>query len=437
MRSILSLCRRDGFGSARRRGVLFVMSFTLGGQLVGLLCAPILSRLYQPAAFGAFAVVSALVIVVGSASSLRLDAAIPLPASDDEARVTAYLALACSFLTCSILMLVLWMFGPQLASALAFSGEPKWLMSVPIVGLGFAWSMVLTQWMIRFQKYGRVGSRSFLQSATTAGAQTLAGGLGFLSNGLIIGLVVGQIVSTASLIGGARLFRRTEGKLSPWRILRRYRRFAVFSTPATILNTAAAQMSVVFIASWYGTSEAGLYGLAQRVVALPVVLVGAAASQVYLGELAQAARRDGYVDSSLFRRASLALLIPAALLVLVMVIAGPMLFQWVFGADWRQSGEFARALSIATAAQMVAAPLGGTLVVLEKQHVQAIWDAMRLMTMGASVYVVWILGGSSIAAVWTVSIVSFVAYVILWVSCLRALRSRMRQNAGIPTLPGA
>jgi len=191
-----------------------------------------------------------------------------------------------------------------------------------------------------------------------------------------------------------------------------------------MINTAAAQMSVVFIATWFGTSDAGLYGLAQRVVALPVVLVGAAASQVYLGEIAEAARRDGRVDASLFKRASIWLLGPAGLLVIVMVLFGPTLFQWVFGAEWRQSGYFAQALSVATAAQMVAAPLGGTLVVLEKQHVQAAWDALRLSAMGISVYLVSLVGGSSIAAVWAISAVSCAAYILLWASCLGALRSQ-------------
>lgn len=404
----------------RRRNVLLVMGGTFGGQLVGLICAPVLSRMYAPSAFGAFAVITALVIMVGSAAALRLDAAVPLPVSDDDARATAFAGIGCALATTSLCFLVLWVWGASLAEVLAYPGDPRGLLVVPPIAFGMACTMVLTQWMIRHKRYGRVGSRSFLQPAVTAGAQTALGGFGFLTNGLVLGFLAGQTISTASLCAGSGLFRRrASGR--PWSMVKRYWRFPVYSTPATVINTAAAQMSVVFIAAWYGATDAGFYGLAQRVVALPVVLIGAAASQVYLGEMAHDVRQRGGADATMFWRTTRWLLVPAGLLVVVMLVAGPLLFGWVFGAAWTGSGEFARAMSVATGAQMVAAPLGSTLVVLEKQHVQAIWDLGRLLVMGLAVFLVAATGGPAVAAVWALSGVSAVAYIVLWWSCRQAL----------------
>src|SRR6187431_1744880 len=77
------------------RGVAAIAAGTAGGQLLVLASAPILSRQYEPAAFGALAVFLAIALIVTSVGSLRYEIAIPLPRDD---RVAADLVVICAVL---------------------------------------------------------------------------------------------------------------------------------------------------------------------------------------------------------------------------------------------------------------------------------------------------------------------------------------------------
>src|SRR4051812_24674759 len=77
------------------RGVGAIAAGTAGGQLLVLASAPILSRQYQPAAFGALAVFLATALILTSIGSLRYEIAIPLPRED---RVAADLVVICAVL---------------------------------------------------------------------------------------------------------------------------------------------------------------------------------------------------------------------------------------------------------------------------------------------------------------------------------------------------
>ncbi len=57
--------------------------------------------------------------------------------------------------------------------------------------------------------------------------------------------------------------------------------FPLFSAGATILNHAATTLPPIMLAAFYTPQVTGLFGLAQRMISLPMVLVGAAVSQVF------------------------------------------------------------------------------------------------------------------------------------------------------------
>ena len=114
--------------------------------------------------------------------------------------------------------------------------------------------------------------------------------------------------------------------------------------------------------------------------------MGTAVSQVYFAELASVVRTDPARALGLFRRASVGLAAAAAILALVLVTAGPVLFTAVFGSEWRMSGRFAQGLALALAAQVVAVPLSQTLVALERQGLQLAWDSTRLVAVALAIW---------------------------------------------------
>jgi O-antigen/teichoic acid export membrane protein len=108
--------------------------------------------------------------------------------------------------------------------------------------------------------------------------------------------------------------------------------------------------------------------------------VGSAVSQALYPRLAVAspaqARRS-------VRQVMALLALPALVLMAVLLLAGPWLFAWVFGAPWREAGELARALAPYIAAHFVAAPLAVVTMAWQAQR----W-AFRLALVGQAAFVI-------------------------------------------------
>lgn len=404
--------------TASRRGILSIVGGTAIGQLAALVAAPVITRLYTPDDLGVYAVLAASVLTVGTVSSLRLDLAVPLPDGEREAYSLVGLGLATTVATAVVGTVAVAVLGDRAIAAFGFPDLMPWLWFVPSVAATFGMYLVLNQLAIRNRRYGAVARRNVLQQMVMIGSQVVAGAASIRPSGLFLGLGLAQTVGAASLTWRSGL-RRAEARaglrLAEIRsVARRYRRFPLLLAPSGLLNVLGLQLPVVLVAYWYGSESAGLLALSQRVLALPVTLVGTAIGQVYLGEVARKVRTDPAAARLLFRRSTLGLGAFAAALFIALATAGPWAFSGVFGQEWQLSGEFARALAAPLAAQVIAAPLSQTLIVLERLTFQVAWDSLRVVALSLAVTMAALRGAEPLTAVWVLGFASTVTYLMSW-----------------------
>ncbi|HEY8455817.1 MAG TPA: oligosaccharide flippase family protein [Actinopolymorphaceae bacterium] len=414
--------------STGRRGVLAVFAGTAIGQSLALAAAPLLSRIYSPHDLGILAIVTALASALTSLASLRLDMAVPLPESEAEARSLVATGLASSLVMAFLGTLVVAFAGAPIAELLGGPELRPWLWFVPPITSAMAAYLVLNQFAVRHRRYPAIGRRSVLSAASNVTVQLSTGALGLRPTGLLAGLAVGQATGAISLALGVR---RAAGSPpdTPWtpgrmcRTLATYRRFPLLLMPAGVLNSLGLAAPVLLIAAFYGSAVAGWFGLAQRVLALPVMLIGQAFAQVYQGELARDVRTHGGRGRRLFTGSSITLAAIAAVLCLPLVGFGPQLFEVVFGSRWTPSGEYARALALCLAAQLIVSPLQRTLVVFGRYGQKLAWDASRLALVSGSVAGAAVLGASPLTTVWILSISLALCYAAGWLMGRRVVTS--------------
>jgi O-antigen/teichoic acid export membrane protein len=410
-----------------QRGFLAILGGTAGGQLIGLLISPLLSRVYSPTDFGIFIVIFALSSTLGTIAALRFELAVPLAVSEGEAHSLVMLGFVCSAATAVVGSAVVLAFGERLTSFLHRPELMPWLRFVPLLAALLAVFMVLNQLAVRHRRYAAIGRRSLWQSGVMVTTQSATGLAGLQPGGLMLGMAVGQAAGVLSLLPGAGLGSPVGREARKWhsvkRALRRYRRFPLVLAPSGLINVLGLQLPVLVLAYAYGSEVAGWLGLAQRVVGIPVTILGTAIAQVYLGELAEM-RRGGFPRAaSLFDRTTRQLLLASAPIALVLLLLGPTAFTWVFGAPWRTSGEYAQALALGLAAQLVAAPLSQTLIAFQRPYLQLSWDLGRLVVAGGGVICCALAGGSPLIAVWTLSIALVASYLASWLLSRHVLRS--------------
>ncbi len=349
------------------RSVSILAGGTAAGQAVVVLASPLLTRLYSPEDFGVLAVYASLLAIIGVIASLRYQLAIPLPEKDEEAAHVTVLSLLVVLGMTLLTILVVAFFREPIAQAVNVPVLASYLWLLPLGLLLAGIYDVFNHWAIRIKAFPAIARTKLTQSLSMVGVQLGGFMLGPLA--LILGHVSGQAAGNTSL-GMLAIktkwdnFRsvKTTGVIQA---ATRYIRFPIFSTWGGAFNTAGTQLPPLLFAAFFSASAAGIYLLAQRVLAMPMHLIGKAIADVFFSSAADA-RRKGVLSqlvANVHEKLAQIAMPPA----LVLVLAGPDLFEMVFGPDWRQAGHFAQWMVPWIYLQFVTSPLSNLFSVLEKQ----------------------------------------------------------------------
>ena len=399
------------------RGVAIISASSGAGQLITLLAAPVLARLYSPEAFGSFAVLVSLAAIASTVGAMRLDSAIPLASTTDAmnlvktAAVTSVLVAACCI---PITALVDWQ---------GANYSPLWgLAVVPYIVWVTSMYSVLTSYSLRSRNYSAVARRNLLQQGGTAGGQLLVSWWLRSGFGLTLGLAIGRSLGVVSLLRESDLhFRQVKTGRSQADTLRRYWRFPLVFMPSALLNVGATQIPVLFVASRYGTEAAGNLSQAVMFAAVPAALLGGAVSSVVMAEIALRVRSGEVDQRSRYLRVSRALAPLAVAWFLVLVVVAPRALPVILGPEWTSSGAYAAALAVAVVGGLVASPLSVVFVLYERSVMNVGLDVSRVVVIVVLGMAVWSLGYGPVAAVLAMSIGMGVIYAATWFMGLRVV----------------
>ena len=362
------------------RSVSILAGGTALAQGLGILVAPILTRLYSPDQFGILATFAALLAIVSVVSTLRYEFAIPLPASDLEAAHVLGLSLLAVVLTALLTSVLLLFWGDTLAVQLGLPVMAPYLWLLPI-GILLAGSYeALIYWAIRLRAFPLIARTKFYQVFTLFAVQLAGFSLGSL--GLLLGHMAGHgagALSMVSLVARERWSLIRQLRLSELRRLAyRYRRFPLFSTWSGGFNTLSSHVPPLLLVALFNPAAAGLYALSHRVLAMPMSMVGQAVSDAFFSEAAEA-HRNGRLPGltlSIYEKLVQIAMPPAFLLMLI----GPELFALVFGPEWRMGGEFAQWMAPWLLFQFISSPLSLLFDVLERQPEEMIFQLTLLVS---------------------------------------------------------
>ena len=375
------------------QGFIKNASVLVGGtalsQLIGFAFMLILTRIYSPEEFGTYSVLLAIATPVGIVGCLRFEMAIMV--ADDESgekEAAALLSIVSAITITSISIIAL----PFLAKAgLLGDGVSQilyWQYLISVCIFLQAISLPMRMWALREKKYRLGATTEILQRTVQGGLQAVVpsiGGLG--AGGLVLGLLCGLCVK-ASLLGSVyiRTNKALSNRLKNLQLAAlKFRNFPIYQVPGTLLNSIAREWPVLIIAASFGEREAGLYFLANKVVGMPLSIVGRAVSDVYYQEAALLNRRGkkGVLEVKvIFLLATL--VIPV---LLVLGFLGPNLLGFLLGDQWMEVGVLVQCMLPLIGLRFVAAPLAKTFSVYQKQKAGLVWQICFLCASFAGLYI--------------------------------------------------
>lgn len=399
------------------RNVIVLAGGTAVAQGILILVSPILTRIYSPEDFGVWAVYTSIVSIVLVLASLRYEFAIPLPKREGDAFALLVLALGIVVVISLIFSAAVSILGEFFVDLLNVPVLGRYLWVFPLGLLGAGIYQVLNYWAIRENEFGLIARTRFTRSVGQVITQLVLGILQAGPLGLLLGHVVGQAGGSEVLIFSVLKRYWKSIRATSWdrvkQVAYRYRRFPLISSGASLLNIVSSQVAILLLLAFYGSQVAGWLSLVTKVIGLPLTLVGSAVAQTYLGE-SSIVLRDGEGLYGLFSRTARRLFFLGSIPIALLGISSPLVFPFVFGGDWQNAGFYALVMTPMFMAQFVVSPLSQSANVVERQDLQFLGDALRLIIVVAVFLVAHFLKWSHFAAIAAYSGSMFLTYLIFF-----------------------
>lgn len=360
-------------------------------QVLPFLFYPVLGRIYTPAQFGLLAVITSIVSILAVVGSGKYESGILVAKDKLEAAHLAALSVIVGF----VIMAVIWpivqiLFAGKLAEWMNEPDLPRWLYVCPISAFSIIVFSVYNEWCVR-EKYFKALS---VNKMVNAGAITLGkvflGFVHLVSQGLVIGDMIGRIVSALgcairALLTDGATFRqvRLSGLLQS---AVKYKEFPLYTMPGRLLNTLGQSMPVLLLTAFFNADQAGYFSMATMVFVLPITVIGNTLGDVYRQRANEEFQQTGQCLKSFDKILKLTVLMGfGALVVLVWFL--PWLMKVILGSEWYIAGQYAQILAPMMVLSFIANPLSGLFIVADKLKHFFFWQVLYVI---ASIVPIWL-----------------------------------------------
>lgn len=413
------------------------LSILIAGSAVSnliLICiTPILTRLYTPEEFGVLSVYSAVLYMLMVIVSLRYDGAIVLPRNKKDAYTLLYIA-NLSTLMVSVVVFVLTQFLP-LSSwfDLPTAANYFWFIAISLYFVGLFQNF--NNWALRMEAYGVISKSKVVMNTSQGGSQLVFGFLQFGLLGLIIGEVIGRI---AGALKYSQFYKKDikislkTTKKDAISLAKRYIKFPLISSISGLLFSLGTNLPTLFLATYFDVQSAGYYYLAQKLLTVPENLIGFSATQVYLTQVAQLVNEGESVKQYCIETIK-KLVIITLVVMLVIDVATPVIFKYVFGNEWSTTVRFIQILSIMYFTKIVLQPLNSIFQIYEAFYSQVSGEIIRFILIVIAIVTSFIFSATNVQALWSISILTTVGYIICALLAWQVLKKVGDRNHAIHT----
>lgn len=409
------------------RSVFTVASGAVATQAISMAFSPFLTRMYGPEAFGLQTIFSSVVGLLGVVATMGYPTAIVIPRHDAEAINLAKISILIASVFCVLTAVIIGIFKSDILRLFNAQKIADFIYLVPPAIFIGALGSVFSQWLIRKKAFGFSVRSDVFTSIFVGGVKCGLGAFSPSAGNLILTNAFGSFLSMSlAFMSWRRLATRgTEisnkshqiwNRSSLLDIGRKYYDFPLLRTPQNLINAFSQNVPVFWLATFSGASAPGQYAMAVAVLRMPINLIGGAVMTVFYPRINEAIHGREDVRA-LILRATIGMAITGIIPILSIAVAGPWLFQLVFGEGWGQAGEYSRWLSPWFFFQYINKPAVAAIPALNLQAGLLIYE---VFSTGTKIFALWcgfVVFESDVAAVALFSVSGTIAYIwlIVWV----------------------
>jgi O-antigen/teichoic acid export membrane protein len=370
------------------RNVAVLAIGTALAQSLPIVASPLITRLYTPAEFGLYAVLTAIVSSLVSGAAGKYEIALILPKVEMHAKHILIISIFFLFVVSSLLAMILVIMHDWILKAFDVLELSGWIFLVPVILFLAGLVKILGHFVNRIGNYNLLVKAKLLHAFILVFFYICFGVMELGVVGLLFGSIVALFIAVVYLLLHCRsnfttvLFLNFTKKIA---LAKRYKDYPLYNASTGLLNGVTAAAPSFFLISYYPEAVLGYYALMMRVYSSPLNILSASVSQINLKKVVDIRHKNQAITPYLLKL-SCVLIAITIIPVVVLISYSEYLFAAIFGDVWRQAGVFAAILAPALSIRFVASTLSTTLGATNSNKVAALFNIV-LFTSTLSLFV--------------------------------------------------
>ncbi|HDE0431948.1 TPA: type 8 capsular polysaccharide synthesis protein Cap8K [Staphylococcus aureus] len=405
-------------------GDSFLMILSSGiAQVILIITTPIITRLYSPTEFGEFTIFSNIAMILIPIINARYDLLIVNTKNDRSANILSQISFLISLL---ILLILIPIFA---ISAWLY---PNFILDfIFIIIMLFLVSLtnIFTNYLNKERKYKVLSLINVFRAGSMALLQIIFGLLALGSLGLIIGFSLSYI---AGITLGYKTFKKhfniVRDKEETKALFLENKNQLVYSTPSILLNSLSFSVVVFFIGILYTNTEVGIYGMAIRVLGIPVTIISLGLSKIFMQQA-----NDYYIEHGSFRnlllKFSSILVIVSIILYMPLYLFSEELVNILLGHSWVDAITVIKIVIPLFVIRLIVSTVSLSVIVLQKQQLELILQALFLIGTTVTLVISKMLNLTFLNFVSINTVVLIVSYMIFFIALYYFAKNKQFKNS--------
>jgi O-antigen/teichoic acid export membrane protein len=312
-------------------------------QSLNLFLIPIISRIYSKEAYGDFAIVTSTATIIIGFVGVGLNTAIMAADNEEEANKVFTVGFYIQALLTTILILGMLIISPYYRF---FESYLEYTTALIVMFFYILLSVLATQLTVYVNrlKLDKILFYNSLRGALSNLLITLPLGLlGVDSLGMYIATIASLIYMNINILRHVKPFYLNI-KLNDFIfVAKKYKEFIIFQYPANLVGIFTNQMPIQFLSANFSLTQLGDYSMCNRVFQLPMSFIATPIQTVYFRFASQKFKNGEDIADFTYSIVSKILYI-AFLPVIIIMVFGKPIFEFVLGTNWGVAGEISSIL---------------------------------------------------------------------------------------------
>lgn len=361
-------------GNSFIKSVALLGGGTIIAQIITFLASPLLTRIYDPNAFGDVAVIMAIVGSFLPAVCGKYDVAIVVTRLKKNSIQLLGLSIIITFLFSLFIFFLILYFGNLILPLIGAGNLNNWCRILPVILFCLGALGATNFYLNSIENYSLI-SRGKILLATLSVFFSLSFGITGNLNGLILSSLIAPTLVCLWLFYKLRsdfcknIFTFNKTKLI---LAKRYIKYPLYNASTGLLDGVTLSLPVFFLAKHFPESIVGYYALISKVASAPISFISASVSQINLKKVSKLANQGISIKSYLLKVTIFLFLIILPFSILL-VLFSPALFSFVFGQEWIEAGYYLQIIMPSIALKFIVSSLSSTIGGTENNHLGALW----------------------------------------------------------------